>query len=138
MSTKLSPSITLSPSDASFSFHTKSISLPPNTRVLLSPELNASEKSSTANGWFPASSGSVSLSAPHAEIWAQAGQVLIRDHRSLYGTYVNGIKIEQQTLLQSGDIVTLGVQLRRSKDIPNYITDQQLKPIIATVTLKGI
>lgn len=32
-------------------------------------------------------------------------QVLIRDRSSAYGTYVNGIRIQHQTLLQDGDIV---------------------------------
>ncbi|KAG1906295.1 uncharacterized protein F5891DRAFT_942029 [Suillus fuscotomentosus] len=82
--------------------------------------------------------GSISISSPHAEIWLQNKQILIRDQNTTHGTYVNGIRIVQQTLLQNGDILTLGAPIMRSSSIPNHVTDAQLKPIKATVTIVGV
>jgi hypothetical protein len=118
--------------------------------------------------------GSVSIASPHVEIWLQnkqvservfkydgrtlrdAFQVLIRDQHTAHGTYVNGIRIVQQTLLQNGDILvsirvsnavytlkftflqTLGVPITRSPDVPANVTNAQLKPIKAMVTIVGV
>ncbi|KAG1868034.1 hypothetical protein C8R48DRAFT_671530 [Suillus tomentosus] len=82
--------------------------------------------------------GSISISSPHAEIWLQNKQILIRDQNTTHGTYVNGIRIVQQTLLRNGDILTLGAPIMRSSSIPNNVTDAQLKPIKAMVAIVGV
>lgn len=51
---------------------------------------------------------------------------------------MNDIKIKNITVLRTGDIINLGVQIPRNSNTPTYITDEQLKPIIAKVTLKGV
>ncbi|KAH7919704.1 hypothetical protein BV22DRAFT_1040636 [Leucogyrophana mollusca] len=127
MTGSVAPSITLSPTTNSFPFQSKRISLSQNNRTSLGPDLLGSR-----NG------APVSLSTPHAEIWMQDRQVLIRDRRSSHGTFVNGVQAEQQTLLQNGDTITLGARLLRSSSTPSHITEDQLKPIEATVTLIGL
>lgn len=119
------PTVTFSPTSASFPFERKQLSLSLSKQVRVPLESQTNEAPSSFNGIFP--KGSLSLSAPHAEIWVQGKQVwpnflfgpgrilsklhwqlLIRDRSSTYGTYVNGIRIQHQTLLESGDIVVRG------------------------------
>lgn len=90
----------------------------------------------------------------HQVLMIEGTQVLIRDRGSMYGTYVNGIRIQQQTLLESGDIIvcshvstgsflvlihacqTLGQQISRSS-APQNTSDSQLNPIEASITIVG-
>ena len=84
-------------------------------------------------------------------------QIYIRDLDSPFGTFVNDVKIKNIVKLQTGDIVvclssawvlqmvydslclqSLGTQIPRNSNTPGYITDEQLKPVIARVTLMGI
>ncbi|KAH7904985.1 hypothetical protein BJ138DRAFT_840023 [Hygrophoropsis aurantiaca] len=126
MTNSVAPSITLTPTTNSFPFPSKRVTLSQNSTCLAS-ELLASRNAAP-----------VSISTPHAEVWIHDNQVLIRDRRSSYGTLVNGVRIDQQTLLRSGDVVTLGARLARSSGTPSHITEDQLKPIEATVTLIGL
>ncbi|KIJ63788.1 hypothetical protein HYDPIDRAFT_91601 [Hydnomerulius pinastri MD-312] len=128
------PTVSFTPTADSFPFQPKRLSLSDKVRVLLAPQTTTPPSSS--NGVFP--QGSLSLGTPHAEVWIQGKQILIRDRGSTFGTYVNGIRIENQTLLQDGDIVILGRQLSRSPTTPSNITDTHLKPIEATVTIVGV
>jgi len=81
--------------------------------------------------------------------------VYIRDLKSQYGTFVNGVKIARPSLLQSGDIIvcftisltvgithqsfqTLGVEVSRTGLTSSSLTDDQLKPIVAKVTFSGL
>ncbi|KAI9568730.1 hypothetical protein HD554DRAFT_2021912 [Boletus coccyginus] len=127
------PTLSFTPTSVSFPFESKQLSLPNKVRIQLEPQTSVA--SSTSNGIFPR--GSLSLSAPHAEVWIQGKQVLVRDRSSTYGTYINGIRIQQQTLLQDGDIVTLGQQLPGSSAPPNAHSSQ-LNPIEAFVTIVGV
>lgn len=53
------------------------------------------------------------VSRRHASLTVKDGFLYIRDERSSNGTYVNGIRINRQTLLQDGDKVRLGDVLLR-------------------------
>jgi len=127
------PTVSFTPTSDSFPFESKQLSLSNKVRVQL--ESQSSVAPSPSNGIFPR--GPLSLSAPHAEVWIQGKQVIIRDRSSTYGTYVNGIRIQQQTLLQDADIVTLGQHLSRSS-APSNMRDSQLNPIEALVTIVGV
>ncbi|KAF8548823.1 hypothetical protein OG21DRAFT_1515873 [Imleria badia] len=127
------PTLSFTPTSVSFPFEPKQLSLRDKVRVQLESQSDITPSSS--NGIFPR--GPLSLSAPHAEVWIQGKQVLIRDRSSAYGTYVNGIRIQHQTLLQDGDVVTLGQQLSRALEPPNT-RDCQLTPIEASVTIVGV
>ncbi|KAG2096997.1 uncharacterized protein F5147DRAFT_583802 [Suillus discolor] len=119
----VAPCLTLSPTADSCPFEPIRLSFTGNVR--LGPE-----------AFTPG--GSISISSPHAEIWLQNKQILIRDQNTTHGTYVNGIRIVQQTLLQNGDILTLGAPIVRSPSIPNNVTNEQLKPIKAMVKIVGV
>ncbi|KAG2358133.1 hypothetical protein BDR07DRAFT_1295846 [Suillus spraguei] len=119
------PCLTLSPMADSCPFEAIRLSFTHNVRIPLGPAV-----------FTPG--GSISISSPHAEIWLQNKQVLIRDQNTTHGTYVNGIRIVQQTLLQNGDTLTLGVPITRSSAVPNNVTNAQLKPIKAMVTIVGV
>ncbi|KAG8216582.1 hypothetical protein J3R82DRAFT_6766 [Butyriboletus roseoflavus] len=95
------PTISFTPTSDSSPFESKQLALSDKVRVQL--ESQSSHAPSSSNGIFPR--GPLSLSTPHAEVWIQGKQVLIRDRSSAYGTYVNSIRIQNQTLLQDGDIV---------------------------------
>ncbi|KAF8137090.1 hypothetical protein EV363DRAFT_648659 [Boletus edulis] len=126
------PTVSFTPTPDSFPFESKQLSLADKVRVQLGCEFDVAP--SPSNGIFP--KGPLSLSTPHAEVWIQGKQILIRDRSSVHGTYVNGIRIQQQTLLQDGDLVTLGQQLSRSS--ASNTPDCQLKPIEASVTIVGV
>ncbi|KAF9220768.1 hypothetical protein BS17DRAFT_847759 [Gyrodon lividus] len=128
------PAVSFAPTAGSFPFQPKRLFLSEKIRVPLAPQSN--EPPSSSNGVFP--QGSLSLSMPHAEVWIQGKQILIRDRSSTFGTYVNGIRIEHQTLLQDGDIMTMGRQLCRSSTTPGNASDIQLRPIEATVVIVGV
>lgn len=121
----VAPCLTLSPMADSCPFEAIRLSFTCNVRIPLGP-----------TAFSPG--GSISVSSPHAEIWLQNKQILIRDQNTAYGTYVNGIRIVQQTLLQNGDILTLGVPIIRSSGVPANVTNAQLKPIKAMVTIVGV
>lgn len=121
----VAPCLTLSPMADSCPFEAIRLSFTANVRIPLGPA-----------AFTPG--GSVSIASPHVEIWLQNKQVLIRDQHTAHGTYVNGIRIVQQTLLQNGDILTLGVPITRSPDVPANVTNAQLKPIKAMVTIVGV
>ncbi|KAG2151144.1 uncharacterized protein EDB93DRAFT_295675 [Suillus bovinus] len=121
----ISPCLTLSPTADSCPFEAIMLSFTCNARIPLGPA-----------AFTPG--GSISISSPHAEIWLQNKQILIRDQNTAHGTYVNGTRIVQQTLLQNGDILTLGVPIIRSSSIPGNVTNAQLKPIKAMVTIVGV
>ncbi|KAG1798836.1 uncharacterized protein HD556DRAFT_154362 [Suillus plorans] len=121
----VAPCLTLSPTADSCPFEAIRLLFTGNVRIPLGP------------GAFTPG-GSISISSPHAEIWLQNKQILIRDQNTTHGTYVNGIQIVQQTLLQNGDILTLGAPIMRSSSTPNNVTHAQLKPIKAMVTIVGV
>ncbi|KAG2140680.1 hypothetical protein DEU56DRAFT_798193 [Suillus clintonianus] len=121
----IAPCLTLSPTTDSCPFEAIRLSFTNNVRIPLGP-----------TAFTPG--GSISLASPHAEIWLQSKQVLIRDQNTTHGTYVNGMRIVQQTLLQNGDILTLGAPIIRSYGVPANVTNDQLKPIKAMVTIVGV
>ncbi|OJA20609.1 hypothetical protein AZE42_07757 [Rhizopogon vesiculosus] len=125
MNFNVSPSLTLAPTADSCPFEAIRLSFTSNTRIPLGSEV-----------FTPG--GSISLASPHVEIWLQSKQILIRDQKTAYGTYVNGVRIVQQTLLQNGDILTLGAPISRSSAVPAKVTNDQLKPIKALVTIVGV
>ncbi|KAG0702198.1 hypothetical protein DFH29DRAFT_922742 [Suillus ampliporus] len=143
MNFSIAPCLTLSPTADSCPFEAIRLSFTSNVRIPLGP------------GAFTPG-GSLSLASPHVEIWLQnkqvgkqafendggtlkdALQVLIRDQKTARGTYVNGIRIVQQTLLQNGDILTLGVPISRCSGVPVNVTNDQLRPIKAIVTIVGV
>jgi pSer/pThr/pTyr-binding forkhead associated (FHA) protein len=51
------------------------------------------------------------VSRVHAMIYEKAGEHFIRDLGSLNGTSVNGKKIEQDQILNDGDVVMVGFEL---------------------------
>lgn len=48
------------------------------------------------------------VSRKHCEIYDSGGQLVVRDLGSLNGTYVNNQRIEQPTILPSGELLTVG------------------------------
>jgi len=48
------------------------------------------------------------VSRQHCEIFEQDGRLAVRDMGSLNGTFVNNQKIEEPTILPSGDLLTVG------------------------------
>ncbi|KAF7422946.1 hypothetical protein PC9H_011110 [Pleurotus ostreatus] len=144
-----SPMLNLAAATGSFPFPTKFIALPPDAKVTLGleqPAATSSRKAENMNGWFPhkqpSASGSnpiapLPLSTAHAEVWSQGGKIFIRDLDSPFGTYVNDIKITGPTQLKRGDIISLGLHIPRNGKTPAYISDDELKPIIARVALTG-
>lgn len=133
MNCNILPTITLTPTAGSFPFAPKRLFLSQNIKVSL--EAQTSKQASSDNGIFP--SGSASLSVPHAEVWIQGKHVIIRDRGSSHGTRVNGIIIDNQTLLQDGDVITLGAQLSRSSG-QRHASEVHLKPIEAAITIVGV
>jgi hypothetical protein len=105
------------------------------------------------NGWFPISyqsgsklgqpsgesPGPVPVSQNHADIFILDGTLHIRDLDAGFGTFVNGAKISPRKPipLKKGDIISLGHAIQRNNSTPSYITDEQLKPIVARVDLVG-
>jgi|GEM_PF-4067081 len=52
--------------------------------------------------------GVKSVSKEHCRIFKESGLIYVKDLDSSNGTYVNGKKIESQTILKTGDTLTLG------------------------------
>lgn len=122
----VAPCLTLSPMADSCPFEAIRLSFTGNVRVPLGP-----------TAFTPG--GSISIASPHVEIWLQnkqvservfkydertlrdAFQVLIRDQHTAHGTYVNGIRIVQQTLLQNGDIL-VSIRVSNAVYIEIYIS----------------
>ena len=48
------------------------------------------------------------VSAWHAQVRVEGTRLLLRDVGSLNGTYVNGVRVEDETELRRGDVVRLG------------------------------
>lgn len=122
----VAPCLTLSPMADSCPFEAIRLSFTGNVRVPLGP-----------TAFTPG--GSISIASPHVEIWLQnkqvservfkydgrtlrdASQILIRDQHTAHGTYVNGIRIVQQTLLQNGDIL-VSIRVSNAVYIEIYIS----------------
>ncbi|KAJ8589480.1 hypothetical protein M405DRAFT_817873 [Rhizopogon salebrosus TDB-379] len=125
MNFNVAPSLTLSPTADSCPFEAIRLSFTSNVRIPLGSE-----------AFTPG--GSITLTSPHVQIWLQNKQILIRDQKTTHGTYVNDVRIVQQTLLQSGDVLMLGTPISRSSAVPANVTNDQLKPIKARVTIIGV
>lgn len=146
------PMLSLSAVSESFPFATKYIPLTLDVKITLGAVVDAdsgqTRVASATNGWFapqrpPRTSGGLAvsplpLSASHSVVWWDGQQVWIRDLDSPFGTYVNDVKIKTTKVLKTNDIISLGSNISRNANTPNDITDAQLKPIIAKVTLAGI
>ncbi|KAF9029108.1 hypothetical protein BDZ89DRAFT_1065633 [Hymenopellis radicata] len=138
------PIISLSPASGSYPFQTKYIPLSSTKHVLGSVEGGGKtpRKASTGNGWFASKTDSaatpLTLSAVHAEVWMESGQVYLRDLDSAFGTYVNGAKVRSAVTLKTGDTLALGTKIDRNSRTPSNITDEQLLSITAKVTIVGI
>ncbi|KAH9477673.1 Vacuolar protein sorting-associated protein 64 [Psilocybe cubensis] len=140
--------IGLSPAPGTFPFTAKNIPISSTKVILGSIEVTEPGKAaripSTNNGWFPPKStdsvtgvSPLPLSSSHAYIWCDGGKVYIRDLDSAFGTFVNGMRISNDTVLKSGDTISLGSRIVRNEKTPAYITDLHVSPIIATVSIKG-
>ncbi|GLB39012.1 putative FHA domain containing protein [Lyophyllum shimeji] len=144
--------LSLSAVAGSFPFPTKYIPLSLNVKITLGAAVDAdsgqTRDASPTNGWFapqrpPRSSGGspvspLPLSPSHSVVWWDGQQVYIRDLDSPFGTYVNDVKIKTTKALKTNDMIRLGSSISRNSNTPGDITDEQLKPIIAKVTLAGI
>ncbi|KAF9482732.1 hypothetical protein BDN70DRAFT_403502 [Pholiota conissans] len=145
------PTLTLFSVSGSFPFQTKHLPLSTGTKVTLGstegPSGGARQPARVAannNGWFPPKHTGNStvppvsplpLSSSHAEVWMDSGIVYIRDLESAFGTFVNGLRITQNTPLKTGDTITLGSRIPRNEKTPAYITDLHLSPVIIKVSL---
>ncbi|TFK62164.1 hypothetical protein BDN72DRAFT_827764 [Pluteus cervinus] len=141
------PMLNLSADPGSFPFASKYLLLPPNTKMMLGSDLSAIPPriASATNGWFspltqqqdgkPISISPLPLNICHAEIWFENGQAWIQDLESAFGTFVNDKKIQKETVLKTGDVITLGIAIQRNVNTPVDITDDHLKPIIAKVSI---
>ncbi|KAF8638979.1 hypothetical protein AX17_001811 [Amanita inopinata Kibby_2008] len=133
----------------SFHFDAKRIPLPKGSSILLGSVNSDSPRdvdrtALPSNGFFPSKLSTpkgrepvtpLALSACHAEIWLHGNQIMFRDLDAPFGTFVNGVRLKGETILKSGDIVSLGQQLPRNSKTPTSITDDHLKPVIAKVTI---
>ncbi|THU86363.1 hypothetical protein K435DRAFT_575871, partial [Dendrothele bispora CBS 962.96] len=100
----------------------------------------ANRRALPTNGYFGqtiSSSGSmvspITLGANHAQVWTASDQIFIKDTDSPFGTFINDERLDSGTsrALKTGDILRLGIQLTRSSNTPENVTDEQLRPIIA-------
>ncbi|KAI5829453.1 hypothetical protein K523DRAFT_38695 [Schizophyllum commune Tattone D] len=155
-----SVSIKLAPTQGSFPFDTKTLSLTPDApRITLGvPPPKSHVAPSPRNGLFEPLHGTVlplTLAVTHAELYLENGkvrtlplshhhrsdtpphptQVLIRDLDSPFGTFVNTQPIRAPTPLKPGDVITLGKRINRNAKTPRDITDDQLRPISLQVTV---
>ncbi|PBL02194.1 hypothetical protein ARMGADRAFT_1071686 [Armillaria gallica] len=112
-------------------------------RVLLGAVEGSSttRQGSSTNGYFAprsqTSESPLTLSVNHAEVWLENGRIYIRDLESPFGTFINDVKINTDFALKTGDILALGKTLVRNTNTPSDITDNQLKCIVAKVTVVG-
>ncbi|KAJ7594663.1 hypothetical protein C8J56DRAFT_445096 [Mycena floridula] len=133
-----------------FGFKTKYIPLPAAIKMTLGSQIcesssgQAQRVAQTINGWFePKISQSnipvspLSLSTFHAEVWVEDGKVYISDLQSAFGTFLNGEKIDKVTL-KTGDVITLGIHIRRNANTPSYISEDHLLPVVAKVSIYGL
>lgn len=149
MSTKI---VTLAAAPDSFPFVPKNITVSSEGVILGSAGQGASQNepariADMRNGWFgplPASRNKnpleedvypLSLSAVHAKLLLKDGQIYIRCMGAPFKTYVNGQKVTEDTLLHSGDKVSLGTKIPRNSHTPSSVTEDHLKPIIAVVSI---
>ena len=73
------------------------------------------------------------VSRQHCEIYEDGGKLCVRDLGSLNGTFVNNHKIEQATILPSGDLLTIGTVTFRAV----YSSEgNELPPLGAPATVK--
>ncbi|KAG6836796.1 hypothetical protein H0H93_003042 [Arthromyces matolae] len=143
------PTLSLSAISGSFPFQTKYITLPLGAVIILGAEVDADSNqrrvASPSNGWFApqklgggSSISPLPLSSSHTQVWWDGSGVYIRDLDTPFGTYINNSRITGTRVVRSGDIITLGSQIPRNSNTPNYISDEHLKPIIAKISLAGI
>ncbi|KAL1661544.1 hypothetical protein GGF50DRAFT_90556 [Schizophyllum commune] len=135
-----SVSIKLAPTQGSFPFDTKTLSLTPDApRITLGvPPPKSHVAPSPRNGLFEPLHGTVlplTLAVTHAELYLESGKVLIRDLDSPFGTFVNTQPIRAPKPLKPGDVITLGKRINRNAKTPRDITDDQLRPISLQVTV---
>ncbi|KAI0270459.1 hypothetical protein BC834DRAFT_788728, partial [Gloeopeniophorella convolvens] len=75
------------------------------------------------NAWFDASV----MSRQHAEVWAEARKVYIRDTRSVNGTYVNGRRLSaagdesDPVELKSDDVVEFGCDVKEDETVHSKV-----------------
>ncbi|THU93725.1 hypothetical protein K435DRAFT_757155 [Dendrothele bispora CBS 962.96] len=155
MSIPTPPMINLKATADSFNFPEKFIFLqgaeyPPTILGLQSHPTHgqlASRRALPTNGYFGQTVSSlrstvspIALGANHAQVWTASDQIFIEDTDSSFGTFINDERLDSRTprALKTGDILRLGIQLTRSSDTPENVTDEQLRPIIAKVILTGI
>ncbi|KAF6756377.1 hypothetical protein DFP72DRAFT_284597 [Ephemerocybe angulata] len=147
--------INLSPAKDSFAFTPKHLNLSNGPIILGSADQTGtqgepSRESLPHNGWFgplptppPSKKSSnpveeiypLSLSAMHAKIWMQGGKVFISDMGAAFKTFVNGACVTNEMELRSGDLLALGSKIPRNRNTPAHITDDQLKPLVAVITI---
>ncbi|KAK0206202.1 hypothetical protein DFS33DRAFT_1381328 [Desarmillaria ectypa] len=138
-----SPVLNLACVSGSFPFQTKHISMAGSVKILLGAVEGSStiRQGSPTNGFFVQKSQTaespLTLSVNHAEVWLENGRIYIRDLESPFGTFVNDVKIRTDVTLKTGDILALGKTLVRNMNTPSDITDDQLKCIVAKVTVVG-
>ncbi|KAF5344420.1 hypothetical protein D9758_015477 [Tetrapyrgos nigripes] len=154
MSIPTPPMIHLKATSGSFPFQEKYI-FPPGPGfppIILGVQIHpihgqlSTRRALPTNGYFgPIRAGtgnmvsSVALGANHAQIWTANGQIFILDTESPFGTYINDERLDgRPRALKTGDVVRLGIQLKRSQTTPAHVTEEQLLPIIARVILTGI
>ncbi|KAK0231118.1 hypothetical protein IW262DRAFT_1292065 [Armillaria fumosa] len=138
-----SPVLNLACVSGSFPFQTKNISMAGGVKVLFGAVEGSSttRQGSSTNGYFAprsqTSESPLTLSVNHAEVWLENGRIYIRDLESPFGTFLNDVKISTDFALKTGDILALGKPLVRNTNTPSDITDDQLKCIVAKVTVVG-
>ena len=69
-----------------------------------------------------------SVSRLHAEICRSGSQVILRDHGSLNGTYVNGHRVFERAVVTIGDVIRLGnvtLDLNRFQHDESRTTEEQ-------------
>ncbi|KIY48713.1 hypothetical protein FISHEDRAFT_73366 [Fistulina hepatica ATCC 64428] len=125
----------LAPAPESIPFGTKYVALTSNPTLLGSyaPGLPGTPPPQVDNGIFMAVP--LSLGSAHAELWCEGGKVYIRDMDSAFGTFINDRRISGAAVLHSGDSLRLGSPIARNSNTPCDISDDQLKAVIARVSL---
>ncbi|KAK7438866.1 hypothetical protein VKT23_017792 [Stygiomarasmius scandens] len=154
MSIPAPPMINLKATTGSFPFQEKYI-FPPGPGfppLILGLQVHpihgqlASRRALPTNGYFGqivSASGSlvspIPLGANHAQVWTSNGQIFIVDTDSPFGTYINEERLDKTPrALKTGDVLRLGIHMKRSHNTPGHVTDEQLHPIVAKVILTGV
>lgn len=98
-------------------------------QVLISRDLSAKDKFTI--GRDPGCNIVLSdpaVSSLHAEIFDRNGRLYIKDCNSKNGVFINRRKITEETLLQRGDIITLGDSILIPEDLTNLANGPALQP----------